>query len=248
MNFIKFLKYSRESFLDRHASASHWSVKLFSALTYSAWSATQPFMSKYCRGITLDAGSGRGTWKDLIGKTAEIYESIDIAPRGDSRPTWVGDIMHMSEVPDGRYDTVVSHQVLEHVRDPRRALEEFNRVLKIGGHIIISVPHLSRRHELPHDFFRFTQEGMVALAEDTGFEVVDVQPYGGIFSFLHHQTSFLFPGLFMGIRYVGEFLIWANAPFSWMLAKLDYLIDRKALLPAGVVLAGRKSECPKKPD
>ncbi len=234
------LKRHREAFLDRHAGAGDWFSRNFSAATYSLWQVSTDVMERYCRGLALDAGSGRGGWRRIILESASAYESLDMAPRGGDQPTWIGELTDMPEVPDERFDTVVCHQVLEHVRNPVRALSEMHRVLKPGGTLILSAPHLSRRHELPYDFFRYTQEGLSALLEDTVFEVRESRVYGGILSFIHHQTSFLMPGLLMGIPYLGEVAICLNAPFSWLFAILDRLIDRRSLMPLGVIIVGRK--------
>jgi hypothetical protein len=102
------------------------------------------------------------------------------------------------------------------------------------------VPHLSRRHELPNDFYRFTPEGMAALANHTGLEIVELRPYGGLFSFLHHQTSMLFPGLIAGVPGLGTLAILLNLPLAWLFVALDRLLDRESLLPLGVVLVARK--------
>ena len=240
MALIQNLKRSRERFLDRHVDADDWFAKFFSATTYALWKSTRPLLRDHCAGTVLDAGSGRGSWRNSIMRSASLYESIDLAPRNNDTPTWIGSIMDMPDVPAGRYDTVYCQQVLEHVREPLKALSEMYRVLKPGGTVILGVPHLSRRHELPHDYFRVTQEGIAALLDDTGFMEISVRPYGGLLSFLHHQTSFVFPGLLMGTPLLGELAGILNAPVSWLLSDLDQILDRESLFPAGVLATARK--------
>lgn len=234
------LKRSRERFLDRHVDADDIFQRLFSGITYALWKVSRDLFAKHCKGLVLDAGAGRGTWSKTVLKTAAAYESIDLAPRGGHRPAWTGDIAAMPEVPNDRYDTVVCRQVLDHVPRPWRVLAELHRVMKPGGTLLLSVPHLSRRHELPHDYFRHTQEGLASLLADAGFEALEVRPYGGVLFFLHHQTSFFFPGLLTGIPIVGAVALFVNAPFSWLTVVLDPLIDRGALMPLGVMIAARK--------
>lgn len=43
--------------------------------------------------------------------------------------------------PDNTFDTVLSHEVLEHVGDDRLALAEIGRVLRPGGRLIVFVPN-----------------------------------------------------------------------------------------------------------
>ena len=233
------LKGRRERFLDRHPFADEWQNSLFSATTYALWKATKPLMDAYCRGRVLDAGSGRGGWSRVISQTAECRDSVDLAPRGGERPTWLTDIVNMPEVPSDHYDTVVCHQVLEHVRRPDAALGEFRRALVRGGHAIVSVPHLSRRHELPHDYQRFTQEGIQALLSDQGLEVVKLVPYGGVLSFFHHQLSSLIILPATGTP-LADILVAMNAPISLALVWLDQITDQHALAPTGVIAVARK--------
>lgn len=47
---------------------------------------------------------------------------------------------------DGRFDAVVCNQVLEHLKQIYLPLSEIHRVLKPGGHAVISVPNLAALH------------------------------------------------------------------------------------------------------
>lgn len=71
-------------------------------------------------------------------------------------------------VPDGRYATVYSSHLLEHLVDPVAALREWWRVLGRNGHLIVAVPHrdlYERRLTLPsvwnsdHKSFWLPEEG-----------------------------------------------------------------------------------------
>lgn len=42
---------------------------------------------------------------------------------------------------DNQFDTILSHEVLEHVLDDRKSIQEMVRVLKPGGRVIIFVPN-----------------------------------------------------------------------------------------------------------
>jgi SAM-dependent methyltransferase len=43
--------------------------------------------------------------------------------------------------PDGTFDLILSHEVLEHVRDDRQAVVEMVRALKPGGRVVLFVPN-----------------------------------------------------------------------------------------------------------
>ena len=71
--------------------------------------------------------------------------------------------------------------------------------------------------------------------------------YGGLLSFLHHQSSFSFPGLLLGVPLIGKAALLLNAPFSWFLPTLDRVLDPTPLFPLGVIVATRKPDVPSKP-
>jgi SAM-dependent methyltransferase len=62
-------------------------------------------------------------------------ELVSYRYRGPGR----GDMMRIA-FPDNTFDWVLSHHVLEHVRDDRRGLDEIHRVLKPGGRSYLSIP------------------------------------------------------------------------------------------------------------
>lgn len=239
---LGFLKARREKFLTDQPDFTHWTQRFYSATTYALWRSAEPLMDEYCRGRVLDAGCGYGGWRAAISQTAGEYKSLDVEPRGAAAPTYIGDIMAMPQVPSDHFDTVVCHQVLEHVPRPWDAMAEFHRLLLPGGRLLLSVPHLSRRHELPHDYFRFTQDGVRALCEGAGLEIVELQAYGGLFSFLHHQVSFFINGIFGMLPLVGSLFMFLNAGLSIFFRFLDSLIDRAHLYPSGVIVVARAAK------
>ena len=82
---------------------------------------------------------------------------------------------------DATFDTAVCFQVLEHVPEPLRLLEEARRVLKPGTHLILTAPLIWNVHEPPNDYFRFTLYGLRHLFRKAGFDVVEVRPMAGYF-------------------------------------------------------------------
>jgi SAM-dependent methyltransferase len=132
--------------------------------------------------------------------------------------------------------------VLEHLPHPWLAMTEAYRVLKPGGVIIVSVPHLSRLHDLPHDYYRYTANGLASLLGDAGFSEVEIVPKGGVFSFLGHQVSTFLITLTWGIPVLREIVYFLN---EWLITRpcfgLDSLLSRGGLAPLGYVAVGQKA-------
>jgi SAM-dependent methyltransferase len=59
---------------------------------------------------------------------------------------------------DGAYDLVILSEVLEHLPEHRTVLFESSRVLKKGGHLVLSTPNLARLHSRLHFFWSGTHK------------------------------------------------------------------------------------------
>ena len=165
--------------------------KYFSPANYGDVKITLPILKKYCRGNCLDAGCGDMPYKEYILELVHNYDTIDYEAH-INEIKYIGDIQDMHMIEDDTYDSIVCFEVLEHVQNPFKAVSEVKRVIKKDGIFILSVPHLSRLHAMPHDYFRYTEYGLKTLLDQSGFEVLEIKPRGGIFSFLGHQFSNIF--------------------------------------------------------
>ncbi len=71
------------------------------------------------------------------------YHSVGVFARMQSVRTWDledGDAQLMAGVADASFDFVHSSHCLEHMRDPVEALRHWVRILKPGGHLVVTVP------------------------------------------------------------------------------------------------------------
>lgn len=75
---------------------------------------------------------------------------------------------------DQSIDLVYSHQVFEHVREPRTLLQEVYRVLRPGGFFVGSTSHLEAFHS--RSVWNYTPYGFAELIRDVGFSSVKVRP------------------------------------------------------------------------
>ncbi|MFT4941778.1 MAG: SAM-dependent methyltransferase [Paraglaciecola sp.] len=68
-----------------------------------------------------------------------------------SRIDLVSDITAIPE-PDGSFDAILCSEVLEHVPEPTHALDEFARLIKSGGVLILTAPFASNVHMAPYHY------------------------------------------------------------------------------------------------
>jgi 2-polyprenyl-3-methyl-5-hydroxy-6-metoxy-1,4-benzoquinol methylase len=71
------------------------------------------------------------------------------------------------------FDIVIAEQVLEHVPNPRAALENARAMLEPGGVFVLTTPFLIRVHEYPIDCSRWTPLGLRYLLNECGFPIVE---------------------------------------------------------------------------
>lgn len=214
--------------------------RYFSPACLAEYQTTFPALRRHLTGACLDVGCGDAPYRPLLGDRVTRYDTFDVESR-DVQLTYQGDAQSMVEVPSGRYDSVVSLEVLEHVPRPDLAAAELFRVLKPGGVLVCSVPHLSRLHEEPHDYHRFTTYGLRHLLERCGFEIIELSRTGGLACFLGHQLSsiMLVPLWHIpGVRHLAFFLnrnlVVRPAYF------LDRRLDRQGKFALGYVCVARR--------
>lgn len=192
------------------------------------------------RGRVIDLGCGIMPYAELLPPAVTLYHGLDLTVR-DSRPTLIGDVQSLGMLRDGSYDSVVCLEVLEHVPDPAHALAEMTRILTDSGILVLSVPHLSRLHEIPHDYYRYTEYGLRYLLQSNELEPVSIRLRGGLFSFLGHQAATVLLGLTWGSKGAGPLVRWLN---RWLLTYPCYWLDQVGsqarLFPLGYVVVARR--------
>ncbi len=74
------------------------------------------------------------------------YQEVRLDIEPSVKPDIQSDMRDMHMVADGSYDAVYSSHNLEHVyaHDVPKALKEFHRVLKPGGHLLITMPDIQK--------------------------------------------------------------------------------------------------------
>jgi hypothetical protein len=82
----------------------------------------------------------------------------------------------------GTFEGVFSLAVIEHLAAPWLVAREVNLVLAVGGLAYTLAPHTWPAHEMPNDFWRFSDSGLTTLfGPASGFEVLDSGLFGRVF-------------------------------------------------------------------
>ena len=100
------------------------------------------------------------------------WHTVDLAGPDGHGVTYAARDEYTFPIAHDTYDLVVAANVLEHVRKVWVWIKELARVCKPGGHVILINPVSWPYHEIPIDCWRAYPEGMKALYEEGGLDVV----------------------------------------------------------------------------
>lgn len=101
--------------------------------------------------LDLGCGNGHSTLKLMEAIPCERVTGVDISEHSLKlgrenlpldRVELVQADVHRLPFPDGSFDLVTSHAMVEHLVDADKALEEMDRVLAPGGTLVISAPNM----------------------------------------------------------------------------------------------------------
>ncbi len=102
----------------------------------------------YVQGELLEIGCGEGRGVALLREQVKNYIGIDkitgvidklsvAYPQAEFYPAVIPPL----PFPEAKFDTVISFQVIEHIKDDRHYLQEIARVLKPGGVALLTTPN-----------------------------------------------------------------------------------------------------------
>lgn len=138
-------------------------------------------VNKYAAGNLLDIGCGNKPYQKMFDGKIDTYVGCDIVQSSEEK---VDVLCPANNIPltDESFNTVFSTQTIEHVADHQGLVNEAYRLVKKGGYFIVSGPLYWHLHEEPYDYFRFTKYGFEHILQKAGFEIVAIQPNGGMWA------------------------------------------------------------------
>ncbi len=183
-------------------------------------------------GRTLDIGAQNGPYAAFFPNRI----ALDIRP---GRGVRILSDAQVLGVADASFDHVLCTEVLEHLPEPQRAIDEMFRVLRPGGTLLLTTRFLFPIHDSPHDYFRFTKYGLRHLLRR--FDIVEIQEETDSVGTL----AVLLQRLGMQARTVGPTPLragWLLAaqivrPFSFLIAR-EYGDSRRVTPETGIMTSG----------
>lgn len=187
--------------------------------------------NKYAKGRLLDLGCGNKPYIEILAPYISECIGCDII---QSSNNCVDVICEATDIPlpDNSFDTAFSTQTIEHVGDFQLMVNEAYRLLKPGGHFIVSGPMYWPLHEEPYDFYRFTKHGFAHTLKKAGFEVVEILPNGGKWALLGQvliQTLPVWLTFPKALKWIhNRFFIWLDQKYFDPINTMNYVaIGRK---------------------
>lgn len=195
-------------------------------------------LKKYARSSLLDIGCGEKPFKSvcevLVSKHIglEHLESIHNKEEVNIFAT-----AYNTGLTPNSFDTILCTSVLEHLEKPQDAILEMYRVLKKGGHVILTTNFLWHIHEKPRDFFRFTNYGLEYLFKRAGFDVIEIKPFSGFIVTFAQELLYFLRSFRVGIF---KLFIALFAFFVQLIAQILSFFDRSDRFTWGYIVIARK--------
>jgi len=180
------------------------------------------------RGRVVDLGCGTAPYTEAILSVADSYTGVDWGSsfHGSEHVDVQADLSAEVPLPDRSVDTVVSFQVMEHLKEPEVFLRECYRLLDDNGGLLLTVPFMWEVHEAPHDYYRFTRHGLEYLLEKVGFAQVRITENTGfwqtaVLKFNYHTAT-------TARKWLQPLLI----PLWWLGQTVAPILDRRRPRPS----------------
>jgi SAM-dependent methyltransferase len=137
------------------------------------------------KGKLLDFGCGQKPYKTLF--EVDEYIGVDYENPGHAHENETIDVFYDGKklpFSDEQFDSIFSSEVFEHIFNLPEIIKEINRVLKIGGNILITCPFAYCEHEVPNDYARYSSFAIKHLFLQNGFEITEQKKTGNSFETL----------------------------------------------------------------
>lgn len=135
----------------------------------------------------LDVGAGSAPYRKFFSHCryfAQDFAQLDPAQLLHGAYTQVDHVSDAASIPveNGSFDVVICTEVLEHVPEPIKVIQEISRILRPGGRLILTAPLGSGIHQEPFHFYGgYTPYWYERFLAQAGFEEIRVEANAGSF-------------------------------------------------------------------
>jgi len=138
-------------------------------------------LPRHAKGRLLDLGCGQVplflAYKDLVTENVCVDWPNTIHP--NAYLDFECDLTQALPLKDGDFNTIILSDVLEHIPQPAQLWAEMSRVLAVNGKILLTVPFYYWIHEIPHDYYRYTEFSLRRFVDEAGLRLVQLDVLGG---------------------------------------------------------------------
>ena len=152
------------------------------------------FIPEYAKGDLLDLGCGTVPFYNLYKQYVSSITCADWenCEHDISHIDFFVDLNKDLKIKNNSYDTILLTDVLEHIYEPKKLLKQLYNILRDDGILIINTPFAYWEHEVPFDYFRYTEFFYQKVAEELGFKVEVIQKIGNGFDTIRDILSKLY--------------------------------------------------------
>jgi SAM-dependent methyltransferase len=154
----------------------------------------------------LDVGGNKINKRGQFDLSQYPVQVVYVNLSGQKKPDVQADAAFLP-LSESSFEYVICAELLEHVPDPERVLQEFYRIMVPGGKLLMTVPFLYPIHADPYDYGRYTDFFWKHALRVAGFEPFDIERQGTF-----HTVLLMYAKLFMN-RFWRRPFRWFAAPF-----------------------------------
>jgi SAM-dependent methyltransferase len=136
----------------------------------------------------LELGSGVKVGESYSYSTKHLFRDYKEFLQTDVNPDFGHKIVDATTMNyKDRFDVILCLNVLEHIFEHQKAVDNMHRALKKGGKLVVAVPFCFPLHDEPGDYWRYTEHALRKILKD--FSHVE----------LKHQRARLLPSGYFAI-------------------------------------------------
>lgn len=199
-------------------------------------------LGKQLSGRLLDVGCGSKPYKNLL--QVDEYVGLEVETVGEIKSVEVDVLYDGHQMPfaENYFDCILCNQVLEHVFNPDQFLKELNRVVRVNGLLLLTVPFVWDEHEQPYDYARYSSFGLAHLLQTNGFIIIEHKKTNdGIEAIFQLLNAYLYKVFYVTNPYLRLLItLFIHAPINIIGLMLSKLLPRNDDLYLDNIILAKK--------